>query len=131
MPASLATGMRATDTHSTTDKVSVASEQHSRKPDKRPFIVRWRSAVLSPAGPKSSAARLVLVALSNWMNAKGGSCWPSTTSLSEATALSRRAVGMHLAQAVETGWITRERRGVGLYNRGYTYQATVPPEVEL
>ena len=38
---------------------------------------------------------------------------------------------LHLAQAVETGWITRERRGVGLYNRGYTYQATVPPEVEL
>ena len=30
----------------------------------------------------------------------------------------------------DEGWIARERRGVGRYNRGYTYQATFPPEVE-
>ncbi len=120
------TGVQATD-RSFRGTDSIASVPHSRKPNSRPFIVRWRSAVLSKAGPKSSAARLVLVALSQWMNAEGGSCWPSIITLAEATALSERAVGLHLAQAVEEGWITRERRGVGRYNRGFTYQAAVPP----
>ena len=122
------TGVQATD-RSFTDTDSIASVPHSRKQSNRPFIVRWRSAVLSKAGPKSSAARLVLVALSQWMNVNGGSCWPSITTLSTATALSERVVGLHLAEAEEEGWITRERRGVGRYNRGYKYQATVPSAV--
>ena len=127
MPTPHATGVQATD-GSFSDTDSLTPVRYSRKLDKRPLIVRWRELVLSPAGPKSSAARLTLVALSMRMDGDGGSCWPSYTTLSAATALSERAVGLHLAQAVEEGWIVREHRGVGRYNRGYKYQATFPPE---
>jgi hypothetical protein len=120
--------VQATD-RSFRDTDSLTPVRHFRKLDKRPFIVRWRELVLSPDGPKSSVARLTLVALSMRMNATGGSCWPSIKTLSGATALSERVVGLHLAEAEEEGWITRERRGVGRYNRGYKYQATVPSAV--
>ena len=127
MPTSHAGGMRATDSNYG-DTDSLASVPYSRKLDERPPVVRWRNAVLSPAGPSAAPTKLVLLALANWMSPGGGSCWPSTTTISEATALSRRVVGLHLSLAVDEGWITRERRGTGRWNRGYSYQATFPPE---
>ena len=112
MPAPLSPGVQATD-RSFKDADSLTSVQYSRKPDKRPLVVRWRSAVLSPDGPKSPTTRFVLVALSNHMWPDGDRCYPSIATLSKETAFSPRVVGLHLHVAVEAGWITRKRRATG------------------
>ena len=128
MPAPPTEGARATDRN---DSVVILSavKRPFKSADKRPFVVKWRAAILSEAGPSAAPTKLVLLALANWMSPNGDSCWPSTTTLSEATALSRRVVGLHLGLAVDEGWIFRRRRGTGRANRGYTYQATFPPKV--
>jgi len=130
MPAPKETGVQVADENADGTISILAVPKRTRQSDKRPFVVKWRAAILSEVGPPTASAKLVLLALSNWMSPDGGSCWPSTTTLSEATALSRRVVGLHLGLAVDEGWIVRQRRGTGRWNRGYTYQATFPPEVE-
>ena len=131
MPAPQAIGVQAADENTGGTTSILAAARRPLKPaDRRPFVVRWRCLVLSEVGPSGPHTRLVLVALAKWMSPDGGSCWPSTITLAEATALSRRVVGLHLRRAVDEGWIVRRRRGAGRANRGYTYQATFPPEIE-
>lgn len=93
-------------------------------------LFTWRSAVSSEDGPESSTTRHVLLALSLYMNQKGGSCFPSTRTLAKETALSRRTVEEHLRKAHREGWIDKsepERGEDGTYDPA-EYTATVPGE---
>ena len=94
----------------------------------QPFLLRWRSMVLSDAGPATSGARFVLLALSTYMDSDGASCFPSIETLAQATQLSDKTVRTHLAAAERVGWITRELRGrnAGQAWKGYEYAATLP-----
>jgi DNA-binding transcriptional MocR family regulator len=93
-------------------------------------LFQWRTAVVSEAGPASPITRHVLLTLSLHMDKAGGSCFPSTRTLAAETALSRRAVEMHLATAEAAGWIRRtERRGTGQGWRRMAYTARLPQNV--
>ena len=87
----------------------------------KPFLLRWRDAVASPAGPKATT-RHVLLTLSLYMNLDGGSCFPTTLTLEEATGLSEKTVVTHLDRAEREGWIDKVdagRSGRGWKRNGY------------
>lgn len=77
----------------------------------RPFVARWRDAVLSADGPPKPMTRYVLDVLTKYMNGDGGNCYPSTRTLAEATGLSERSVCEHLRHATENGWLSKSVRG--------------------
>ena len=89
-------------------------------------IQKWRATVLSPGGPGDRLTRLVLLALAEHMDAKGGSCFPSMDTIATQTAMSERSVGTHLARAEATGWIKRWRTPNGKGWKLYHYQRWTP-----
>lgn len=72
----------------------------------KPFVMQWRDAILSPEGPEYANTRLVLQALTKWMDNNGGGCFPATTTIADATALSRKTVEHHLRLAEAEGWLS-------------------------
>lgn len=93
----------------------------------QPFLLRWRKALASRNGPEHATTRHVLLTLSVWMDGQGGSCFPSTREIAEATGLSERAVCTHLERAAAGGWIRRKAAGrEGRAWRHMTYTAAVP-----
>lgn len=89
-----------------------------------PPVVLWRRAVLA-APELNHAAKLVACALAEHMDADGGSCYPSVTTLAGETAQDRRTVQRALRALEASGWITRaEGRGRGHSSR---YAAARPP----
>lgn len=79
-----------------------------------PFAARWRNAVFAADNPLTSTQRLVAQALCAYADADGGNCYPSEQLLSQATALSIRAVRNALAMIERTGYATRRKvRGRG------------------
>lgn len=93
-------------------------------------LFTWRSLVSSDRGPDASTTRHVLLALSLHMNEKGGSCFPSTRTLSNETGLSRRTVEKHLRKAEGEGWLRRDAHGFsGQGWKRYEYAAKVPQDL--
>lgn len=76
----------------------------------RPYIARWRDAVLSADGPAQTSTRALLMALAKYADPDGGSCYPSVTTLASSTALSKRSVISHLSLAVDGGWLSKASR---------------------
>jgi Helix-turn-helix domain len=74
---------------------------------------QWRRLVASVDGPQASVTRLLLHTLAVYLDPGSGSCFRSVRDLSEATALSRRAVIKHLKLAESHGWIKIESAGIG------------------
>lgn len=84
-------------------------------------LFSWRSAICDSG--LTPSARHVALTLSLHMNERGGSCFPSISTLEAETGLSRNTVLTALRQLEAGGWITvkRSERAV---NR---YTATLPP----
>lgn len=91
------------------------------------FLHAWRRTFASKNGPPDPATRHVLHALSLYMNADGGSCYPSIETISADTAMNERTVRRHLQRAADLGWIVRSLRGgTGQAWKLYSYQAAIP-----
>ncbi len=87
----------------------------------------WQRAIASDNGPSSPTTRLVLFALSVFMDQNCGNCFPSTKKLSDATGLSERCVCEHLAKAEKNGWIEKiEKTGNGQAWKKHSYEALIP-----
>lgn len=106
-----------------------------RPPKKQPapadkhFLLTWRRAVLSFKGPPSSTMKLVLVALSQYMDMRGHGAFPSQERLARDCSLSVPAVRTHLRKAEELGWITRTRReSLTGTHAGFDHVAKLPME---
>jgi hypothetical protein len=85
----------------------------------------WQQAILQSDLP--ATVRHVLLTLSiGWMDANGGSCFPTLEQIAEKARLSRQAVARALDQAVEAGYLQRWHWGHGKGNRRWNYQATLP-----
>lgn len=77
----------------------------------RPFIARWRSAILSAEGPPKASTKAVLAVLAEYADPDGGNCFPSVDSIGCAAGLSKRSVIAHLSEAKELGWLDVHARG--------------------
>lgn len=88
----------------------------------RPFIFRWRSAVLNSS--MTSAGKLCHLALAEWADADGGSCYPSSEKVAELASLHERSVRRFLEHS---DFIVRsDRGGQGQGWRAFSYQLVLP-----
>ncbi len=86
--------------------------------------------VASRHGPPSPTTRHLLLTLSIYMDADGGSCFPSTRALVESTGLSERSVCTHLELAAKDGWIEKVSREMkGQRWRHHQYDPLFPSKV--
>lgn len=83
--------------------------------------------IASTEGPKSPTTRHVLLTLSLHMDKEGGSCFPSTKTLSVETGLSERVICQHLTIATNDRWINRSlAHKSGQAWKRNQYQAILP-----
>jgi hypothetical protein len=95
---------------------------NERKP--RPFVLRWRSAVLNSTG--SASAKLTLLALAEFANADGTDAMPGLAKLAAMTSQNEKTCRRALDEA-EGIWLTRapvKLRGKDW--RAYRYTLTLP-----
>ena len=94
----------------------------------------WQHAVAQADLPFHTKGILLIVAI-EWMDADGGSCFPTEEQIMERTGVSRPCLTRHMRIAVKDGFIERWRWGHGNGNRRYNYRAVIPgvpaPEVEM
>ena len=94
----------------------------------------WQHAVAQADLPFHTKGILLIVA-TEWMNADGGSCFPTEKQIIERAGVSRPCLTRHMRIAVERGFIERWHWGHGNGNRRYNYRAVMPgvpaPEVEM
>ena len=83
-------------------------------------LFSWRGAICDSG--LAPSARHVALTLSLHMNERGGSCFPSISTLERETGLSRNTVLAALRELESAGWITVKRAARSV-NR---YSATLP-----
>lgn len=87
----------------------------------------WQHEVSQSDLPLSTKGFLLLLSV-EWMDAHGGSCFPSEAQIMEKTGISRPALTGHIRRAVEGGFLEVHHYGRGIRNRRYNYQARFPGE---
>ena len=85
----------------------------------------WQRSVAEADLPFPTKGILLIVA-TEWMDADGGSCYPTEQQIMERAGISRPCLTRHMRIAEERGYIRRWRWGHGNRNRRYNYQATLP-----
>lgn len=68
----------------------------------------WRQLIIKTE--LESTTKLVLLALSTYMNDHGEGCYPSTLQIAKDTSLSERAVFAHIRKAEIAGFLIRDKR---------------------
>ena len=104
--------------------LTMASPVSHGRARERPFILRWRSAVFNSELP--AVTKQVLIALAEWADVNGGSCWPSMASVAELSSLNERTVRRVLERPLQ--WVARTTRP-GAGGRGwrtYSYRLLIP-----
>lgn len=90
----------------------------------------WRAAILK--AKLEPTTKLVLLALSTYMNDHGGGCYPSITTIAAACSLSERAVTKHLVKAINAGFILKTKRNIkGQQWAANEYLANLPANFEV
>ena len=85
----------------------------------------WQRAVWNSDLPCSVKGFLQNLAV-GWMDAEGGSCYPSEEQIMERLGCSRPALTRWIRIAVDAGFLECTRYGRGVRNRRYNYRATFP-----
>lgn len=90
-------------------------------------LFTWRSALCDSDLP--STTRHVALALSLYMNERGGSAYPGISHLVHDTALSESTCRDHLGRLVREGWLVLVEQGgrKGQRLRANLYEARIPP----
>ncbi|KAF1704036.1 helix-turn-helix domain-containing protein [Pseudoxanthomonas suwonensis] len=90
----------------------------------RPFVLRWRSAVLN--APLTATQKLCLLVLAEWADADGGNCWPAMASIAEKASVNERTVRRCMEELDELGWFTRSHRRSQKGWKQFGYTLTIP-----
>lgn len=83
----------------------------------------WRDAIKSEHGP-DPVMRLVLLLLADYMGPDGDDCFPSIKRVAGEGGLAYSTARKKVGEAVENGWLERERR-----KRSYVFRPAIPPSV--
>jgi hypothetical protein len=85
----------------------------------------WRQAILK--SNLQATTKLVLLAISTYMNDHGEGCYPSQDQIALDTSLSRRAVITHIELAVQAGFLLKDKRNLkGRAWDANEYRANMP-----
>lgn len=91
-------------------------------PERRlPPVFLWRKAIAASSLPPTTSH--ILRALSEHMDADGGSCFPSVETQAAETRHHARTIRRSLREAEGAGWVAT---GLSRGRRANTYVATVP-----
>lgn len=90
----------------------------------RPFVLRWRSAVLD--AELSSTQKLCLLVLAEWADPNGENCYPSITSVAQKASINEKTARRALDQCADLGFFTRVHRGTSQGWRRFAYRLTLP-----
>lgn len=85
----------------------------------------WQRQVAQSELPAATKGFLALLSI-EYMDAAGGSCFPSEAQLIEKFGYSRPTLTNHIRRAVDAGYLEVWHFGRGLRNRRYNYQAVLP-----
>ncbi len=92
-------------------------------------VWRWRQAILK--SELGSTTKLVLLALSTYMNDHGAGCYPSIDQIARDTSLSDRAVTTHIGNAEAAGFLIKKKRNMrGQLWDSNEYYASTPSDDE-
>lgn len=92
--------------------------------ERRPLVLRWRTAVMNSAEPAST--KLTLLALAEHASPAGNECYPGVDTLARQTSQGEKTCRRAL-DAAEGRWFTRTPiKFAGREWRGYSYQLTIP-----
>lgn len=94
------------------------------EPRERPFVLRWRSAVLNSS--LSATQKLCLLVLAEWADANGENCYPSIPSIALKASVNEKTVRRSLDQCADLGFFTRTHRGTSQGWRRFEYTLTLP-----
>lgn len=87
----------------------------------------WRQLILKTE--LESTTKLVLLALSTYMNDHGEGCYPSIAQIAMDSSLSERAVFIHIRKAEMAGFLVRDKRDMkGKQWASNEYRAAYPDE---
>lgn len=87
----------------------------------------WRQAILRST--LESSTKLVLLALSTYMNDHGEGCYPSQEQVALDTSLSKRSVITHIDLAVGAGFLAKDKRKLpGRKWDANEYRASIPSD---
>ncbi len=88
----------------------------------RPFILQWRSAVLNSV--ESAPMKIALLAIAEFADTDGGSCFPSIETVARLSSLHARTARRLL---LDSKWFVRtDRSGTGQAWRTYSYRLVMP-----
>ena len=95
------------------------------------FKYRWKDHFQSEDGP-SHISRHVLLALLDFMDDNGGSCFPSLQLIARRAGLARSTVQKHITLLVKQGWIRKQQRWLSDKNswKSNIYQAVIPKKLK-
>lgn len=85
----------------------------------------WQHAVAQADLPALTKSVLLILSV-EWMDAAGGSCYPTEEQIQAKVGISRPALCRHLRLALERGYLERWHWGHGVQNRRYNYRAAFP-----
>jgi hypothetical protein len=91
----------------------------------RPFLHRWRSAVWNSS--LKTGSKIALLALAEFADAAGGSCYPSAETIGKLCRSTEKTVRANLASAVERGYVRRFQKTSSKAWAQYSYQLVIPP----
>lgn len=74
------------------------------------MVFSWTKAILD--SKLKPTTKLVLFALSTYMNSHGEGCYPSQETIAEKTSLSKRAVVKHIEIAISEGFLLKGKRNL-------------------
>lgn len=89
----------------------------------RPFLARWRTGVMRTR--MSMTRKMVLIALEEFADKNGGSCFPSMDTIADLAGCCSKTVQRHLRKPCD--WFRRlPRKGRGQGWRSFEYQLVIP-----
>lgn len=95
----------------------------------RPFVLRWRSAVLN--APLTATQKLCLLVLAEWADADGENCYPSIPSIAEKASVNEKTVRRALDQTCALGFFSRGHRGTSQGWRRFAYTLQLPEGADI
>ena len=100
---------------------TVEARTEDTREARRVGVFEWTKAVRDSDLPPH--VKHVLLTLATWMDAGGGSCFPTVETIADGVGKDRSNVLRALRSAADAGWV--ERRS-GTYGRQSNYMATCP-----
>lgn len=96
----------------------------TNEPRERPFVLRWRSAVLNSS--LSATQKLCLLVLAEWADPDGTNCRPAMETIADKASVNEKSVRRAMDAAAPLGWFARHHRRSNKGWKQFEYTLSIP-----